>query len=62
MKGFGIFLIIMGLGSFVLNMMGREFALLAWIDTWGTTPALAIRLGLAALGVVLLVLGKKQEA
>ena len=62
MKGFGIFLIIMGLGSFVLNMMGREFALLAWIDTWGATPGIAIRLGLAALGVVLIVIGKKQEA
>lgn len=62
MKGIGGFLILMGLGSFVLNMLGREFILMMWIDTWGPGVGTGIRIGLIVLGVALLVLGNKQEA
>ncbi len=62
MKQIGIYLIIAGIGSFLLNMIGYEFSLLMWIDSWGTTVGQAIRGGAVALGAVLFFLGMKQEA
>ena len=44
-----------GLGSFLLNMIGVEFALLMWVDNWGPAVGAVIRLGFAALGVVMMV-------
>lgn len=62
MKSLGGFLVLMGVGSFVLNAMGRELTLLMWIDTWGAGVGTAIRVGLIALGIALFVIGKKKEA
>ncbi len=56
MAGWGLTFIVMGLGSFLLNMIGVEFALLMWVDNWGPTVGAVIRLGFAALGVVMMVL------
>ena len=55
MSGWGLTFIVMGLGSFLLNMIGVEFALLMWVDNWGPTVGAVIRLGFAALGVVMMV-------
>ena len=61
MKGIGTFLFIMGAGSFVLNLIGMEFKLLMWIDLWGPSVGLAIRLGLMAAGGALWAVGLKLE-
>ena len=55
MAGWGLTFIVMGLGSFLLNMIGVEFALLMWVDNWGPAVGAVIRLGFAALGVVMMV-------
>ena len=43
MKSFGSLLLLLGIGSFVLNLAGYEFSLLMWIDMWGETVGWAIR-------------------
>ncbi len=55
MGGWGMTLVIFGLGSFLLNMIGFEFALLMWVDNWGPAVGTMIRLGVAALGLVMMV-------
>lgn len=60
MKRFGIFLLVMGLGSAALHFADMEFKLLMWIDTWGDTVAWVIRGGLALAGVVLLIVDAKS--
>ena len=55
MAGWGMTLVIFGLGSFLLNRIGAEFILLMWVDYWGPSVGMAIRLGVAAVGVVMMV-------
>lgn len=62
MKSLGVFLVLMGAGSFVLNQLGMEFLLLGWIDLWGAAVGIAIRIALIVLGVVLMVAGSKRQA
>ncbi|MEK6771298.1 MAG: hypothetical protein AABY62_06645 [Pseudomonadota bacterium] len=62
MKSLGISLVIFGIGSLLLNLMGMEFKILMWIDNWGRGAGMAIRGGVTALGVVLFVLGMRQES
>lgn len=62
MKGIGGFLVLMGAGSFVLNMLGREFSLLMWIDNWGPTVGTAIRIGLIVVGAAMWMMAMKQES
>ena len=50
-------MIIMGIGSFVLNMLEREFILLMWVDNWGTTVGTVIRVAMILLGGVLVFVG-----
>lgn len=61
MKSIGMWVAIFGVGSFILNMMGREFTLLSWIDMWGPTAGTGIRIGMIVVGAVLFFLGMKQE-
>ncbi|SMF13785.1 hypothetical protein SAMN02745866_00872 [Alteromonadaceae bacterium Bs31] len=61
MKKIGIYLIIAGIGSIVLNQLGYEFTLLMWISNWGETVAWAIRGGAIAVGAVLFFIGIQQE-
>ena len=61
MKQIGGLFVLFGAGSFVLNMLGREFSLLMWIDNWGTTVGTGIRIGLIVVGAVLFYLGTKQS-
>ena len=61
MKGLGGFLVLMGVGSFVLGLMDREFSLLTWIDNWGVETGNVIRIVVAIAGVGLYVVGHRQE-
>ncbi len=56
MAGWGLTFIIIGLGSFLLNMIGVEFAILMWVDHWGATVGSLIRIGFAALGAVMMIM------
>lgn len=58
----GFNLILFGLGSIALNFFHFEFVLLMWVDTWGPTVGWAIRIGLVALGVVLMVFGRMRDS
>ncbi|WP_196158818.1 hypothetical protein [Reinekea sp. G2M2-21] len=61
MKQVGVYLLIAGIGSILLNQFGYEFSLLMWIDNWGETVGWAIRGSAVVAGVILLVLGMKAE-
>lgn len=61
MKTIGMWLAIFGAGSFALNMMGREFTILAWIDSWGTDVGMGIRIAMIVVGAILFFMGAKQE-
>ena len=50
MANFGVLLILLGVGSFVLPMLGRQFALMGWVDPY--QPFAGI--GVALAGVALL--------
>ena len=62
MKNIGSTLLILGVGTIVLNLIGYEFAILSWIDNWGETVGWAIWGLLIVAGGVLFVLGQRSEA
>ena len=49
----GLWLALLGAGSFVLNRFNIEFKLLAWVDHWGPSTGTLIRAGLIVVGVLL---------
>jgi hypothetical protein len=51
MRSFGILLLILGLGTFVLRAFDYEFRILSWADDY--QPWFSV--GLAALGLILVV-------
>lgn len=53
MFGWGIWMIILGVGSLLLPMMGIQFRLMILLDPWQPLAGL----GVAALGIVLVVIG-----
>lgn len=57
----GKWLVILGLGSFALNYFGYELKLLAWVDAWGASTAIMIRMGCVALGVLLMFLSRSAQ-
>jgi hypothetical protein len=61
MKSIGGWLFIFGAGSFLLHLFDMEFRLLSWIDNWGATTGIAIRVGLIVVGAALWLIGLKQE-
>ena len=61
MKSIGGFMFLIGVGSFVLNAMGRQFSILAWIDNWGPTVSMAIKIGLAVVGGTLWLIAHNAE-
>jgi hypothetical protein len=61
MKGIGGLLVLLGAGSFVLNMLDREFTVISWIDNWGPTVGMAIRVGMIVVGAALWFMGNKKE-
>lgn len=60
MRSFGIFLIVMAVGSAVLPYVGMQFFLVMWIDTWGTTIGWVIRGVLLLIGIALIALSARQ--
>jgi hypothetical protein len=62
MKSLGGWLFIFGAGSFLLHVFNMEFRLLSWVDNWGPTTGIAIRVGLMVVGAALWLVGRKQEA
>jgi hypothetical protein len=61
MKSLGGLLVLLGAGSFVLNMMEREFTVISWIDNWGPTVGLVIRIAMIVAGAALWFLGGRKE-
>jgi len=57
MRNIGLYLVIFGGGSFLLNLMGREFVILSWIDNWGPTVGNVLRGGAVLVGAGLFVGG-----
>lgn len=62
MKNIGYLLVFFGAGSVVLNVIGREFILLAWVDNWGETMGWVIRGAMIVVGGIMLLLAKKPVA
>ena len=61
MSKLGGFLFVFGVLSFVINLFGREFVLLMWIDTWGRPVGNAIRVGMIVLGLILVVVDQLRS-
>lgn len=61
MSSFGSTLLMLGIGSCLLNWFGFEFILLAWVDHWGTTVGNILRVSCIALGAALLFVGRAKE-
>lgn len=51
MRGWGIFIIVMAVGSAILPYFGLQFVVVGWVDMWGPTIGWLIRAGLIVLGV-----------
>lgn len=62
MKNIGGLMVLLGLGSIVINLIGYEFRLVSWMDNWGTTVGYALKIGLAVIGAILWFIGNKQES
>ncbi len=62
MKWVGIFLAILGAGSFVLHLTGQEFILLMWIDLLGSSVGNVIRVAMIVVGAVLIGAGFQADA
>ncbi|MDJ0908568.1 MAG: hypothetical protein QNI99_05220 [Woeseiaceae bacterium] len=60
MREIGAILAILGAGSFLLNMIGFEFVLISWIDSWGTAAGTGIRFAMIVLGGFLFFLGSRE--
>jgi hypothetical protein len=57
MKSWGVWLLILGIGSFILPVFGLQFALL---NIFGESQVLAA-IGMIIVGVVLLVVSSRQQ-
>lgn len=62
MKNIGGLMVLFGAGSFVLGLIGYEFSLLMWIDSWGIVVGNVIRGALVVIGSALWLIGAKAES
>jgi hypothetical protein len=60
-KKIGGYLLFFGIGSIVLHFVHLQFILLSWISYWGDMTAWEIRIGMAALGAVMVWWAKRNE-
>jgi hypothetical protein len=51
MKQVGSTLFFFGAGSIVLYFLNMQFIILEWIDHWGSTVGWGIRIGMAVIGL-----------
>lgn len=61
MQTIGTYMAMFGIGSMILHFFDREFVLLTWIDSWGTDIGWVIRFLLVIVGVVLGIIGARNE-
>jgi hypothetical protein len=65
-RGVGGFLVVVGLVSCVLHLVGFNLRILLWVDLWGPAMGWLIRLGVVAIGAALvllpMILGRKDPA
>jgi hypothetical protein len=61
MKELGLGLLIIGLVSLLLPLLGMKFMFLNWIDQWGNTVSWAIRGGITALGLLLFMVYRNRD-
>lgn len=54
MRTLGLYLVIIGISSFVLMLFDVEFRIFTWMDVWGDLGGLFIRLALIIFGLVLM--------
>lgn len=57
MISWGIFAIVLGIGSFVLPMIGLQFRLMSLVEDFQPFAGIAV----AAVGVVLVIIGIRQK-
>lgn len=57
MVGFGVLLVILGIGSLLLPMFDIQFQIMSLLDDYQPVAGIAI----AAVGVVLIALGRRQR-
>ncbi len=62
MKTLGGYLFFFGAGSMVLYFLNFEFAILSWVDTWGSAVGWSIRIGLAVVGAAMWLAGRQRAA
>lgn len=62
MRTLGGYLLFFGIGSIIINLLGREFIILMWIDNWGTEVGWGIRVGMIVLGLLFLLIGAREES
>ncbi|MBY0307281.1 MAG: hypothetical protein K2Q09_00925 [Phycisphaerales bacterium] len=62
MRSFGSLLVLLGAISIVLKLwfVGYYHLLLTWVDNWGDTAGWCIRIGIVALGGLLMGLGSRR--
>ena len=57
----GLFLLLLGIASIIMNFIGFVPKILVWVDNWGVTAGWAIRVGITVLGTVLFLASKKMK-
>ena len=60
MQKLGGYMFFFGVGSIILDFLNMEFIILSWIDQWGATVGWSIRIGLAVVGGILWLVGRRQ--
>jgi hypothetical protein len=61
MKSLGIYMSFFGFASMVLQLIGREFVILSWINSWGTGTGWIIRIALVIVGGMLVIYKLREE-
>jgi hypothetical protein len=61
MRVLGVLLLVLGAGSFVLHQFNIEFWLLKWVDNWGVQNGNFIRIGMAVVGLFLIMLSMRRR-
>ncbi len=62
MKSLGIYMVFIGLVSMVLQVIGREFVILSWINSWGKGSGWLIRIALVLVGGAIVIYRLRDEA
>jgi hypothetical protein len=61
MKKIGGYLLLFGIGSFILYFLDMEFMLLMWVDMWGETIGFAIKGAIVVAGAVMFFARKSDD-